>query len=286
MTVIVGWLVVLGSVFGGFLLAGGHMAALIQPIELLMIGGAGLGAFFVANTPKAIKATMKGLPKIFKGSKLNKASYMDLLALLYELLGKIRKEGMMSIEGDIDEPHNSPLFTKYPAVAHDHHVIEFITDYLRIMVGGNLNAFEIEALMDQEIETHHKEAEVAPMVIAKMADALPAFGIVAAVMGVVHTMESLHLPPKELGVLIAHALVGTFLGILLSYGFVGPMASALEQKGHDESKIYEVIKVVLLASLNGYAPQVCIEFGRKVIFSADRPTFSELEEDVKARKGK
>ena len=286
MTVIVGWLVVLGSIFGGFMLAGGHMAALLQPIELLMIGGAGLGAFLVANTPKAIKATMKGLPKIFKASKLSKASYMDLLALLYELLGKIRKEGMMSIEGDIDEPHNSPLFTKYPAVAHDHHVIEFITDYLRIMVGGNLNAFEIEALMDQEIETHHKEAEVAPMVIAKMADALPAFGIVAAVMGVVHTMESLHLPPKELGVLIAHALVGTFLGILLSYGFVGPMASALEQKGHDESKIYEVIKVVLLASLNGYAPQVCIEFGRKVIFSADRPTFSELEEDVKARKGK
>jgi chemotaxis protein MotA len=278
--------VVLGSVFGGFILAGGHMAALLQPLELLMIGGAGVGAFFVANTPKAIKATMKGLPKIFKGSKLNKASYMDLLALLYELLGKIRKEGMMSIEGDVDDPHNSPLFTKYPAVAHDHHVIEFITDYLRIMVGGNLNAFEIEALMDQEIETHHKEAEVAPSVIAKMADALPAFGIVAAVMGVVHTMESLHLPPKELGVLIAHALVGTFLGILLSYGFVGPMASALEQKGHDESKIYEVIKVVLLASLNGYAPQVCIEFGRKVIFSADRPTFSELEDDVKARKGK
>lgn len=286
MTVIVGWLVVLGSVFGGFMLAGGHMAALLQPIELLMIGGAGLGAFFVANTPKAIKATMKGLPQIFKGSKLNKATYMDLLALLYELLGKIRKEGMMSIEGDIDEPHESPLFNKYPSIAHDHHVIEFVTDYLRIMVGGNLNAFEIESLMDQEIETHHKEAEVAPGVIAKMADALPAFGIVAAVMGVVHTMESLHLPPKELGILIAHALVGTFLGILLSYGFVGPIASALEQKGHDESKIYEVIKVVLLASLNGYAPQVCIEFGRKVIFSADRPTFMELEEDVKARKGK
>jgi chemotaxis protein MotA len=194
MTVIVGWLVVLGSVFGGFLMAGGHMAALLQPIELLMIGGAGLGAFFVANTPKAIKATMKGLPKIFKGSKLNKASYMDLLALLYELLGKIRKEGMMSIEGDIDEPHNSPLFTKYPAVAHDHHVIEFITDYLRIMVGGNLNAFEIESLMDQEIETHHKEAEVAPMVIAKMADALPAFGIVAAVMGVDCACAGRYLP--------------------------------------------------------------------------------------------
>jgi chemotaxis protein MotA len=211
---------------------------------------------------------------------------MDLLALLYELLGKIRKEGMMSIEGDIDDPHNSPLFSKYPAIASDHHVVEFITDYLRIMVGGNLNAFEIEALMDQEMETHHQEAAVAPSVVAKMADALPAFGIVAAVMGVVHTMESMHLPPKELGLLIAHALVGTFLGILLSYGFVGPIATAMEHRNQDESKVYEVIKVVMLASLNGYAPQVCIEFGRKVIFSPDRPTFGELEEDVKSRKGK
>jgi chemotaxis protein MotA len=286
MTVIVGWLVVLGSVFGGFVLAGGHMAALLQPLELLMIGGAALGAFFVGNTPKAIKATMKAMPTVFKGSKLNKAVYMDLLALLFEILSKIRKEGMMSIEADLDDPHASPLFSKYPSVTHDHHVVEFITDYLRIMVGGNLNAFEIEALMDQEIETHHKEAEVAPSVISKMADAMPAFGIVAAVMGVVHTMESLHLPPKELGILIAHALVGTFLGILLSYGFIAPLASAIEHKSHDESKIYEVIKVVLLASLNGYAPQVGIEFGRKVIFSPDRPSFSELEEDIKSRKGK
>lgn len=285
MTVIVGWLVVLGSVFGGFALAGGHLAALFQPLELLMIGGAALGAFFVGNTGKAIKAVMRALPSAFKGSKLKKATYMDLLALLLDLLVKIRKEGMMAIEADVDDPENSAVFSKYPSISRDHHVIDFITDYLRIMVGGNLNPFEIEALMDQELETHHKEAEVAPAVISKTADALPAFGIVAAVMGVVHTMESLQLPPKDLGVLIAHALVGTFLGILLSYGFVAPLASAIEHKVHDESKIYEVIKVVLLASLNGYQPQVCIEFGRKVIFSSDRPSFNELEEDMHARKG-
>lgn len=286
MTVIVGWLVVLGSVFGGFVMAGGHLAALFQPLELLMIGGAGLGAFFVGNSPKAIKATFKALPGVFKGSKLNKAMYMDLLALLFDLLSKVRKEGLMSIEGDVENPEASPVFSKYPNIIADHHVLDFLTDYLRMMVGGNLNAFEIEALMDQELETHHHESAVAPGVIAKMADALPAFGIVAAVMGVVHTMESLHLPPTELGVLIAHALVGTFLGILLSYGFVAPIASALEHKNNEESKIYDVIKVTLLASLNGYAPQVAIEFGRKVLFSTDRPSFIELEEDIKARKGK
>lgn len=286
MTVIVGWLVVLGSVFGGFVMAGGHLAALFQPLELLMIGGAGVGAFFVGNSSKAIKATFKALPGVFKGSKLNKAMYMDLLALLFDLLSKVRKEGLMSIEGDVENPEASPVFSKYPNIIADHHVLDFLTDYLRMMVGGNLNAFEIEALMDQELETHHHESAVAPGVIAKMADALPAFGIVAAVMGVVHTMESLHLPPTELGVLIAHALVGTFLGILLSYGFVAPIASALEHKNNEESKIYDVIKVTLLASLNGYAPQVAIEFGRKVLFSTDRPSFIELEEDIKARKGK
>ncbi len=286
MTVIVGWLVVLGAVFGGYALAGGHLAALFQPLELLMIGGAAAGAFFVGNTPKAIKATFKAAPAVFKGSKLNKAAYMDLLALLFEILSKVRKEGLMSIEADVETPESSPIFSKYPSIVSDHHVLDFIADYLRMMVGGNLNAFEIEALMDQEIETHHKESEVAPGVIAKVADAMPAFGIVAAVMGVVHTMESLDKPPNELGILIAHALVGTFLGILLSYGFVAPIASALEHKNHEESKIYEVIKVTLLASLNGYAPQVAVEFGRKVLFSTDRPSFLELEEDIKSRKGK
>ena len=286
MLVIVGWILVIASVFGGFALAGGHLAALFQPVELLMIGGAAAGAFLVGNTMKVVKATLKALPTVFKESKYSKTLYMELLALLFEILAKVRKEGLMSIERDVENPEESPVFAKYPTILSDHHMVEFISDYLRLMVGGNLNAFEIETLMDQEIETHHKEAEAPIGAVAKLGDGMPAFGIVAAVMGVVHTMESVGLPPAELGILIAHALVGTFLGILLAYGFVGPLASTLEHKLHESSKAFECIKVTLLASLNGYAPQVAIEFGRKVLYSTERPTFIELEEDIKQRKAK
>lgn len=284
MLVIVGYLVVLGAIFGGYALAGGHLGGLYQPLELLMIGGGALGAFFVGNSMTTIKATFKALPKVFKGSKYNKETYMELMALMYELLGKVRKEGMMSIEGDVETPHESAIFAKYPKILNDHHVVEFITDYLRIMVSGNLNAMEIENLMDVEIETHHHEALVPSHVIAKMGDGMPAFGIVAAVMGVVHTMESVGIPPAELGILIAHALVGTFLGILLAYGFVGPLAGLLEQKANEEGKIFQAAKVVLLANLNGYAPAMAVEFGRKVLNSSDRPGFIELEEHVKQKR--
>jgi len=284
MFVIIGYIAVLFSVLGGFMIAGGHIAALLQPVEFLMIGGAAAGAFVVAYGGKPMQATLKALPSIFKPSRYNKALYMELLCLLYEILAKVRKEGLMSVEGDIENPQESPLFSKYPAIAADHHSLEFITDYLRLMVSGSLNAFEIENLMDNEIETHHHEGEVPVNAIAKMGDAMPAFGIVAAVMGVVHTMESVGLPPQELGILIAHALVGTFLGILLAYGFVGPLASVLEFKLGESTKFYQCIKVTLLASLNGYAPQVAVEFGRKVLYSTERPTFSELEDEVKQRK--
>ncbi|MBU0622693.1 MAG: flagellar motor stator protein MotA [Gammaproteobacteria bacterium] len=284
MLVILGYIVVAASVFGGFALAGGHMGALFQPVELLMIGGAALGSFFVGNNGKAIKATLRDLPTVLKGSKYTKENYMELMALLYELLGKVRKEGLMSIENDVENPQESPVFAKYPKVLADHHVVEFMTDYLRIMVSGNLNAMEIENLMDIEIETHHHEALVSSHVVAKMGDAMPAFGIVAAVMGVVHTMESVGIPPAELGILIAHALVGTFLGILLAYGFVGPLGTLLEQKAEENSKMYHAVKVVLLANLNGYAPAMAVEFGRKVLNSAVRPGFVELEEHVKQKR--
>ncbi|MDR6583055.1 chemotaxis protein MotA [Herbaspirillum frisingense] len=276
----------MGSVFGGFALSGGHLGALFQPLELLMIGGAAGGAFLVGNNGKAIKATMKALPTVLKGSTYTKALYMELMALLFEILTKSRKEGLMSIEGDIEEPESSPIFSKYPGVLADHHLIEFMTDYLRLMVSGNMDAFQIENLMDNEIETHHHEGEIPVHCIAKLGDGMPAFGIVAAVMGVVHTMESVGIPPSELGMLIAHALVGTFLGILLAYGFVGPLSSLLEQKLHESTKIYQCVKVTLLASLNGYAPALSIEFGRKVLFSTERPTFLELEEHVKQAKSK
>ena len=286
MLVIIGYIIVCASVFGGFAMAGGHLAALFQPLELLMIGGAALGAFLVGNNNKAIKATIAALPSLFKGSRYTKDLYMELMSLLFEVLSKVRKEGLMSIEGDIDKPEESPLFSKYPAVLADHHIVEFMTDYLRLMVSGNMDAFQIENLMDNEIETHHHEGAVPAHVIAKVGDGLPAFGIVAAVMGVVHTMESVGIPPAELGMLIAHALVGTFLGILLAYGFVGPLASLLEQKLDESSKMFQCVKVTLLASLNGYAPALAVEFGRKVLFSTERPTFNELEDHIKKSKTK
>ncbi|CDG82153.1 flagellar motor stator protein MotA [Janthinobacterium agaricidamnosum] len=286
MLVIIGYIVVCASVFGGFALAGGHLAALFQPLELLMIGGAGLGAFLVGNNSKAIKATLKAIPTLFKGSRYTKDLYMELMALLFDVLSKVRKEGLMSIESDIDSPSESPLFSKYPAVLEDHHIVEFMTDYLRLMVSGNMDAFQIENLMDNEIETHHHEGAVPGHCIAKIGDGLPAFGIVAAVMGVVHTMESVGIPPSELGMLIAHALVGTFLGILLAYGFVGPLASLLEQKLEESTKMFQCVKVTLLASLNGYAPALAVEFGRKVLYSTERPTFNELEDHIKKSKTK
>ncbi|OYY47842.1 MAG: flagellar motor stator protein MotA [Methylophilaceae bacterium 17-43-7] len=282
MFVIIGYVVICGTIFGGYAMAGGHLGGLWQPLEVLMIFGGAIGAFVVGNDNKAIKATMKALPSVFKGSKYTKALYMDLLALLFEILSKIRKEGMMSIEKDVEDPESSALFGKYPKILHDHHLVEFITDYLRLMVSGNMDAFQVENLMDNEIETHHMEGHVPAHCVAKMGDALPAFGIVAAVMGVVHTMESLHLPPNELGVLIGHALVGTFLGILLAYGFVGPLSGLLEQKLEESTKMFQTVKVTLLASLNGYAPAIAVEFGRKVLYSTERPGFAELEDHVKA----
>ena len=286
MLVIIGYVVVCASVFGGFAMAGGHLAVLFQPLELLMIGGAALGAFFVGNNGKSIKATMKAFPTLFKGSRYTRDLYMEMMSLLFEVLSKVRKEGLMSIEGDIDTPHDSPVFSKYPGVLADHHIVEFMTDYLRLMVSGNMDAFQIENLMDNEIETHHHEGAIPAHCIAKLGDGLPAFGIVAAVMGVVHTMESVGIPPAELGILIAHALVGTFLGILLAYGFVGPLASLLEQKLEESSKMFQCVKVTLLASLNGYAPALAVEFGRKVLYSTERPTFGELEEHIKKAKAK
>lgn len=285
MFLIIGYVVILLASVGTYAIHG-SLAALWVPAEYAAIVGLVVGAFVASNSMKVIKKTVGALPSIFKGSKYTKALYIDLLAMLFEILAKVRKEGLMAIEADVENPESSPIFSKYPDIAGDHHVLDFITDYLRMMVGGNLNTLEIEALMDMEIETHHHEEEVPGHAMAKVADGAPAFGIVVAVMGVVNVMGSVGQPPAVLGKMIGGALVGTFLGILLSYGFVSPIASLLEQKAHEGSKIYQCIKVVLLAAMSGYAPQVAIEFGRKVLFSTVRPSFRELEEELKARKGK
>ncbi len=285
MNVIVGWLVILVCVFGVYIVHGGNISVILKalPFEMITIGGATLGAFFANNQGKVVKATIKGLGLCFKGSKYTKARYMELMALMFDILQKARKEGLMAIEKDVEEPHQSPLFQKYPTVGSDHHVVEFITDYLRMMVSGNLNAHEIESLMDSEIETHHHEAHAAVAAIQRVAGGLPAFGIVAAVLGVVNTMGSVGQPPAVLGGMIGSALVGTFLGILLAYAFAEPLAGVLEQKVEESGKELQCIRTTLLASMQGYNPSTAIEFGRKVLYSTERPTFAELEAYVKKK---
>jgi chemotaxis protein MotA len=273
MFVIIGYVVALGCVFGGYIIAGGNIGVILRalPIEMFIILGGALGAFAVNNQPKLLKAVGGAFGKAMKGSKYTKDRYMELLAMLYEILQKARKEGLMAIEADVEDPDNSPLFQKYPTVGTDHHVVEFVTDYLRMMV-------------DSEIETHHNEEHAVVGAFQRLAGALPAFGIVAAVLGVIKTMGSVGQPPAVLGGMIGSALVGTFLGIFLAYAIVEPLAGLLEQKGDEASKELQCIKTTLLASMQGYAPMTAIEFGRKVLYSTERPSFSELESHVKTKK--
>ena len=286
MFVIIGWVLALSCVFGVYIAHGGNIGVVLHalPFEMVAIMGASIGAFIANNQMKVVKASMKGLAGCFKGSKYTKARFMQLLALLYDILQKVRKEGLMSIEKDIEDPHGSALFQKHGAVGADHHVTEFVTDYLRMMVSGNLNAHEIESLMDSEIETHHQEAHAPAAAITRLAGGLPAYGIVAAVLGVVNTMGSVGQPPAVLGAMIGSALVGTFLGILLAYGIFEPLAGLMEQKIEEAGKELLCIKTTLLASMQGYAPQVAVEFGRKVLYSTERPNFAELEAHVKGKK--
>lgn len=281
---IIGYLLVLGGILGGYLGAGGHIAVLMQPFEVVIIFGGAFGAFVVSNSPKVLKATMGSMGLVFKGTPYNKELYLETLTLLNKIFIKIRQNGLLSIEGDIDDPEQSEVFRASPKVLADHHAVEFITDYLRLMVSGSLEVHQIDNLMDIDIETHHEEGHLPIGALQRLADGMPAFGIVAAVMGVVHTMESLDQPQQVLGGLIAAALVGTFLGILISYGFVAPLTGNLEEKLGQSTKYYQSIKAALIACMNGYAPPTAVEFGRKVIFSAERPQFKELEEHLKANK--
>lgn len=284
MLILIGYVIILLSVLGGFALAGGHLAAIVQPLEFLIIVGAAVGSLVVGNSMSVLKSIGKALPTLFKSPKSAKILYKDLLGLMYTLLNKGRQEGFMSLESDVDDPAASPIFSNYPRILSQHHLVEFICDYLRLMITSNMQPFQLESLMESEIATFHQEESIPSNAITKLADGMPAFGIVAAVLGVVHTMESINLPPSELGVLVAQALVGTFLGILLGYGFVGPLASALEQRGNEMLLMLNCVKVTLLASANNYPPIIATEFGRKVLFSTARPSFNELNEEVKPAK--
>lgn len=283
MNVILGLLVVLGSCVTGFMLSGGNLMALFQPFELLIIGGSAFGAMVMSNPLNITLGVMKSAGALLKPSPFKKVLYLELLALLFDIFNKIRREGLLGIEKDIDEPGSSPIFTKYPTIEKIHGAMDFIVDYLRVMTLGGVASHDLDALFDAELETHHTESHLVSGALGKVADGLPGFGIVAAVMGVVITMSYIGGPPEQLGHHVGAALVGTFLGILLSYGIVGPMAGYLEHVSREEAKFYECIKVAMMASFNGAPPQLSVEFGRKVLYHSVRPTWTEVEQRVKQK---
>jgi chemotaxis protein MotA len=284
MIAMVGSIIVLMSVAVGFLMAGGNLLLLWHPSEIVVIIGAALGAFITSNSFKVVKSSFAGAITLFKKPRYTRDAYVDLLKLVFDLLVKARKEGLLAIEADIEDPSKSELFNKYPAVVADHHMLEFITDCLRLMVGGNLDPNELESLLDYELETHHKEAAEPSHAVQKVADALPGFGIVAAVLGIINTMSAIEGSSNaEIGMKVGAALTGTFLGILVAYGFVGPIAAAMEVRAHEEGKAFEVVKMALVASVRGYPPQVAVEFARKLLFADVRPTFTDLEAHLKSK---
>ena len=277
MLIIVGFIVVTLSVLGGFVASHGKLAALWQPFELVIIGGAAFGAFLAGNPTKTIKQTFAAVLGVLKGPRYQSKDYRDALSLLYELLNRARKEGFMALESHIDNPMESAMFANYPSIRDDHHLMDFITDCLRLMVGSNIEPHELEPLLELELEKHHHE-ELAPAhALNNVADALPGFGIVAAVLGIIITMASIGGDIAEVGGHVAAALVGTFLGILLAYGFV-------EARAEQDSRIYESVKTALLASLRGYPPKIALEFARKTVPSELRPSFADFEQHLKSLK--
>ena len=284
MFVIIGSVVVLLSVGVGFIVGGGSLLLLWHPTEVLIIVGAAIGAFVTSNPPKVVKASVAGILALLKPPKYKREDYVDIFKLMYDILVKARKEGMLAIESHIDDPHASSLFTQYPRILADHHMTEFMTDCLRLMIGGNLDPHELESLLETELETHHHEAAEPAHAMQKVADALPGFGIVAAVLGIVDTMASIEgADTATIGHHVAAALVGTFLGILVAYGFVGPIAAAMEQRANEDSKPFELVKMAFVASVRGYAPPVAIEFARKLLFAGIRPSFADLEAHLKGK---
>jgi chemotaxis protein MotA len=283
MNLIVGLLVVMGCVLGGFAVHGGEIMALWQPSEVVIIGGAAIGAFIIANPFSISKRAATGIGRLLKGAPFKKAHYQQLFAVMFDLLTVARKEGMMGLERVIEDPSKNEIFAKRPLIAKDHHVTEFIQDYLRLIISGDMDQHQLEALMDLEIETHHHDAGEPASALTRMSDAMPGFGIVAAVLGIVNTMGSLGGPPEEIGKKVAAALVGTFLGILLAYGFIGPMSNAMERMARDETQFYTTIKTCILGFLQGHPPQVAIEFGRKSTPGELRPSFKDLETQLRKK---
>src|SRR5580700_3242312 len=280
MFAIIGIVIVFGSVLGGYLMEHGNVKVLVQPAELVVIGGAAIGTVLIANPLHILKQIVGGVVGVFGGSKFTKQRYIDSLKMMYELLNKARREGLMALEADVEDPAKSPLLSKYPAFLKDHHVRDFLCDTMRMAVSG-VEAFDLDQLLDLDMEVHHHGTSLPVASLSSMADALPGLGIVAAVLGVVITMGALGGPPEEIGHKVAAALVGTFLGILLCYGVVGPLAANMSKIAGEHNEYLHVLRVLLLAFLKGSAPMIAIELGRRAIPGYSRPGFDEMEKHCK-----
>jgi chemotaxis protein MotA len=281
MFAIIGIIVVFGAVIGGYLLEKGHLAVLLQPAELVIIGGAALGTVFVANPIAVVIQMLKGIAGAFGSSPYNKAGYLDALKMLYSIFQYARKEGLVKLEADVDDPSKSAIFSKFPKFLKDHHALHFVCDTLRTAVSGGAGHFELDQMMETDMEVHHHEMNQPVAALTTMADALPGLGIVAAVLGVVITMGALGGPPEEIGHKVAAALVGTFLGILLCYGLFGPLASAMGKRNDSEHQYYQVLRVAIVAFVKGISPILAVEFARRAIPHLHRPTFKQMEESCR-----
>jgi chemotaxis protein MotA len=281
MFIIIGIVVVLVAVVGGYLMEHGNIRVLLQPAELLIIGGAALGTILVANPLHVIKKIVAGVLGALKGSSFTKQRYLETLKMCYQMLNKARKEGLLALESDIEEPEKSTLFTTYPQFLNDHHTRDFVCDTLRMVITGGIDAFDLDQMMECDMEVAHRESSQPISALSTVADALPGLGIVAAVLGVVITMGALGGPPEEIGQKVAAALVGTFLGILLCYGFVGPLASNMAKGADEEHEYHQVLRVLLLSFIRGNAPIQALEFARRAIPGRLRPSFQEMEQACK-----
>lgn len=281
MFVIIGIVLVIAAVVGGYLMEHGNLMVLMQPAELLIIGGAATGTVLIANPLHILKAIAGGVAGAFGGSRFGKEKYLETLKMMYELFTRARKEGLMALETDSDDPEKSPVFSKYPNFLKDHHALAFVCDTIRMASGGGVEPFDVDQMMELDMDVHHHDTAQPIAALSTMADALPGLGIVAAVLGVVITMGSLGGPPEEIGHKVAAALVGTFLGILLCYGFIGPIAGNMAKSSEEEHAYYHVLRVVMVSFMKGTPPTVAVEFARRAIPGHVRPTFQEVEKNIK-----
>lgn len=283
MFIIIGAVIVIGCVVGGYMLAHGHLSILWQPNEFIIIGGAALGSFVISSPLRVMKQVFGSIGMVLKGKVHGKDFYLQLLSLLYDIFAKMRKEGLLSIEKDLEAPESSQIFQKYPDVIHNHHLTDFIADNLKIIVSIPVQPHEIDNLMELDIDSTHADEHTAAHSINTVAEAFPGLGIVAAVLGVVITMGAINEPPEVLGHHIGAALIGTFVGILVCYGFLGPFATNLNHLLRLEGIAFQSVRAALVAYMQTTSPQMAVEFGRRAIPAVDRPSFSELEKAVKKK---